>query len=888
MTSLRPETRPAPRATYRVQLHAGFTFADACAIVPYLDELGISHLYVSPVLQAAPGSTHGYDVVDHGRVSDELGGAAAFERLTDALRERGMGLVLDIVPNHMAIAGEENRWWADVLEHGPASRYAGFFDVDWDPPESRLRNVILLPVLPDHYGRVLEAGEIRLARRDGRIVIEHAERAFPLDPQTVGGLVTDAAERIGSDELAFIGTALAELPPSTTSDPELVARRQRDAEVLAGRLAELAAEPGIAGALDAAVAAINADVDRLDALLEAQNYRLALWRAASRDLGYRRFFDIDELIGLRTEQEHVFAETHELPLRWVAEGRVDGLRIDHPDGLRDPAGYFGRLRAAAPGAWIVVEKILEPDEPLPADWPIDGTTGYRFANLATGLLVDPGGEAAMTEAWTPRADGEAGWAEVAASARAEVLSAVLGSDVNRLTDLFLAICEENRRYRDFTRHELHHALREVAAAMPVYRTYARAHDGHLDERDVAIIGEAVGRAAERREDLDPELFEFLGCILRLEVDGPGPSELAMRFQQLTPAAMAKGIEDTAFYRHHRLIALNEVGGDPGWFGTSPDRFHAAMAETAKNWPRAMIALSTHDTKRSADLRARLALLSEEPDDWRAAAERLMAAAAPHRADAEHPTDADAYLFLQTVVGAWPIEADRVVAYLEKASREAKLRTSWTTPDPAYDDALERYVRGALGAEAFLGELRAFVEPLIDAGRRAALAQLAIQLTAPGVPDLYQGSELWQLSLVDPDNRRPIDFDARRALLAAATAADAGDAWARRDDGLPKLWLAHRALSLRRRWPAAFESSGYRPLAARGPRADCVVAFARAEEVVTVAPRLVRRVERDGWGETELSLPDGRWLDLDGTAHAGSVRLARLLDAFPVSILEREQ
>ena len=887
MNSLPRASAPMPRATYRLQLHAGFTFADATAIVPYLDDLGVSHLYVSPVLQAAPGSTHGYDVVDHGRVSDELGGAVGFERLTDALRERGMGLVLDIVPNHMAIAGDENRWWADVLEHGPASRYAGFFDVDWDPPEARLRNVILLPVLPDHYGRVLEAGEIRLARRAGRLVVEHAERAFPLDPQTAGGLIADAAERIGSDELAFIGTALTELPPSTTSDAELVARRQRDAEVLAGRLEQLSADPEVAGALDAAVAAINGDVDALDALLEAQNYRLALWRAASRDLGYRRFFDIDELIGLRTEQEHVFAATHELPLRWVAEGRVDGLRIDHPDGLRDPAGYFGRLRDAAPGAWIVAEKILESDEPLPADWPIDGTTGYRFANLATGLQVDPHGEGTMTEAWSPRADGEAGWDEVAAAARAEVLSAVLGSDVNRLTDLFLAICEENRRYRDFTRHELHHALREVAAALPVYRTYARAHDGHIAERDAALIGEAVGRAVERRPDLDPELFELLGRILRLEVAGPLPSELAMRFQQLTPAAMAKGVEDTAFYRHHRLIALNEVGGDPGRFGTAPERFHAAMAEADEDWPRAMLALSTHDTKRSADVRARLALLAEEPEEWLAAVERLMAAAAPHRTDAEHPTEADAYLFVQTAVGAWPIEADRMAAYLEKASREAKLRTSWTAPDVAYDEALERFVRGALGDERFCGELRAFAEPLVDVGRRAALAQLAIQLTAPGVPDLYQGSELWELALVDPDNRRPVDYEARRALLATATAVDGAGAWARRDEGLPKIWLAHRALSLRRRRAAAFESGAYRPLAADGPQGPCVVAFTRGEDVVTVSPRLLRRIERDGWGDTRLTLPDGRWIDLDGTPLSGTVLLAELLDTFPVAILERQ-
>ena len=883
MTPLQPTI---PRATYRVQLHGGFTFDDATAIVGYLRDLGVSHLYVSPVLQAMPGSTHGYDVVDHGTVSEELGGETGFTRLTDALHDAGMSLVLDIVPNHMAIGGPQNRWWADVLEHGPASRHAGSFDVDWDPPESRLRNVILLPVLADHYGRVLEAGELRLVRHGGRLAVEHGDRAFPIDPQTIGAIIGDAAARGSSDELAFIGTALDDLPPSTTADPDLVGRRQRDAEVLRGRLEELAEEPGIADALDAAVAAVNADVEALDSLLEAQNYRLALWRAASRDLGYRRFFDIDELIGLRMEDETVFADTHALPLRWVAEGRVTGLRIDHPDGLRDPAGYFARLRASAPSAWIVAEKILEADEAIPSDWPINGTTGYRFANLATGLLVDPAGEEDLTEAWTERADAGPEWDDVLATARGEVLSAVLGSDVNRLTDLFLAICEANRRYRDFTRHELHHALREVAAAMPVYRTYVRARDRHRTETDLRRIDEAVALAAGRRPDLDPELFAFLARILRLEEPGPLAAELAMRFQQLTPAAMAKGVEDTAFYRYHRLVALNEVGGDPGTFGASVDRLHAELAPSAEAWPHAMLTLSTHDTKRSADVRARLALLAEDAPAWRDAAERLGRALEPHRADRAHPTDADIYLLLQTLVGTWPIDADRVVVYMAKASHEAKLRTSWTMPDADYDNALEHLIRRALEDPAFTRELRSVAEPLVDPGRRAAMAQLALQLTAPGVPDLYQGSELWDLALVDPDNRRPVDYDARRRLLSRARQIDARTAWAERESGIAKLWLVHRALQLRRRRPEPWTAGAYRPLAVTGPMAGAAVGFARDESVVTVVPVRVRRLERSGAAGTLVSLPGGTWRDLDGAAHVGEVPLDALFAAFPVSILER--
>jgi (1->4)-alpha-D-glucan 1-alpha-D-glucosylmutase len=871
-----------PRATYRVQLHAGFTFDDAAGVVPYLSRLGVSHLYTSPILQAAPGSTHGYDVIDHSRLSEDLGGQSAFDRLTDALRAAGMGLVVDVVPNHMAIS-EGNRWWWDVLEHGPASRYAGYFDVDWDPPESRLRNVILLPILGNHYGRVLEAGQIRLARRGGEVVIEHAERALPVDPQTLGPILDDAALRAGSDELAFIATALAELPPSTASQTELVARRQRDADVLGARLGELLEDRDRSAALDAAVAAVNRDIDRLDAVLDGQNYRLALWRAASRDLGYRRFFDIDELIGLRMEDEQVFADTHALILGLVGEGRIQGLRIDHPDGLRDPAGYFARLRAAAPDAWIVAEKILEADEALRADWAIDGTTGYRFANLVTGLLVDRAAEEPFTAMWDERADAGPAWETIVADARAQVLSEVLGSDVNRLTDLFLAVCEANRRYRDFTRHELHHALREVAASLPVYRTYVRAADVAVDAVDRQLIDEAVATAAERRADLDPELFDFLGRILRLEVDGRLAGELAMRFQQLTPAAMAKGVEDTAFYRYLRLTALNEVGGDPGRFGTSVEAFHAAMADAQERWPDAMLSLSTHDTKRSADLRARVAIVTSDPDGWRRGVEAIERALAPHRTGEDLPTDADVYLFLQAAVGAWPIDSDRAAGYLAKATREAKLRTSWTAPDPAYDEAIERLVRRGLADPIVTEAIEALVEQVRDVGWRAALAQVALALTVPGVPDLYQGGDLWDLSLVDPDNRRPVDFALRARLLDEAGTLPAADAWARAGEGVPKLWLVRRLLELRARRPDAFRSS-YRPLPVHGSRAEALVAFVRRDAVATVV--CCRPDRGSDWGDTRLTLPEGRWIGLDAVEHAGDVDVAALFERFPVAVLER--
>jgi (1->4)-alpha-D-glucan 1-alpha-D-glucosylmutase len=899
-------SRVAPRATYRLQLHAGFDLDAAAAIVPYLDALGVSHVYCSPILQAAPGSSHGYDVVDHARVSVDLGGDAALERLVTALHQRAMGLVVDVVPNHMAISGTANRWWWDVLEHGHASRYASYFDVDWDPPESRLRNVILLPILPDHYGRVLEAGGIAVVRDGARLLAAVGDRHLPLDPRSLGEPLVQAAQLAGSDELGFIGRALGELPPSTAPDPAEVARRQADAAVLGERLAVVGAAPAVQAALDRVTAELNDDRDALDRLLEAQNYRLAFWRAASRDLGYRRFFDIDSLIGLRVERPEVFDATHERIGELVRDGWIDGLRVDHPDGLRDPAAYLARLRALAPDSWIVAEKILAAGELLPDDWPIDGTTGYRFADEATRLLVDPAGEASLTDRYRRFIRNERGWADVARDARREALSDVLGSDLNRLANLFLEVCEANRRYRDFTRHELHDALREVAASLDVYRTYVRPGAGGdgapVSSADRATIESATERAARSRPDLDPDLFTFLRAILLLEERGDRAVELAMRFQQLTPAAMAKGIEDTAFYRYVRFVALNEVGADPDRFAAAPHELHRAFDDAAVRWPRAMLATSTHDTKRSGDVRARLALLSEIPSAWGRATRRLAALASPHRTGPGVPDRRDEYLCYQTLLGAWPIDAERATAYALKAAREAKLRTGWTAPDAAYEAALERFVRGCLSDPAFIVELERFVSPLIEPGRTNALAQTLLKLTAPGVPDLYQGTELWDLSLVDPDNRRPVDFAGRQAALTRLVVDaddDEGDLPPQRvvdeaDEGLPKLWLIERALDLRRRRPEALGAgAGYRPIHAVGPRAAHLFAFQRGDAVIAALPRLVLRLARTGgWRTTALDLPAGSWRNvLDGEVHdAGPrgrrVRAADLFARFRVALLER--
>jgi (1->4)-alpha-D-glucan 1-alpha-D-glucosylmutase len=880
--------RGETRATYRVQVHAGFTFDDAAAIADYLAELGISHLYSSPYLQARRGSTHGYDVVNHQWVNEELGGGEAHVRLCNTLQKHGLGQVLDVVPNHMAITGQENPWWWDVLENGPSSRYAAYFDVDWDPPEARLHNTVLLPVLGDHYGRVLEAGELRLERQNASFTIHYYDHLFPVGPRSLDSLLGIAAERCQSDTLAFIADALAWLPLSTATDWASVQRRHRDKEVLRGQLTQLLAEqPEVAAAIDTIIAEVNANPDALDALLERQNYRLAFWRAAARDLGYRRFFDINTLVALRMEDERVFADTHALVLRWLAAGVLDGLRIDHPDGLRDPEMYCRWLHQACPQAWIVVEKILEPGERLPDTWPVAGTTGYDFLNRVGGLFVDPAGEQPLTELYTAFTGESSDYVALMREKKHQALRELLGSDVNRLTALFVAICERFRRHRDYTRHELHEVLREVIACFPIYRTYVQAETGRVSDDDTHYINEAVERAKGNRPDLDEVLFDFLRDLLSLRIRGAPETELVMRFQQLTGPTMAKGVEDTVFYCFNRLISLNEVGGDPSRFGVALEEFHQACLEAQQRWPQAMLATSTHDTKRSEDVRVRIHLLSEIPERWGEAVQRWAALNDRYRRAGWPDRNAE-YLLYQTLVGAWPIGVERATAYMEKAVREAKVHTSWTNINGAYEEALHAFVAAVLTDEAFLADLEAFVMPLVEPGRVNALSQTLIKLTAPGVPDLYQGTELWDLSLVDPDNRRPVDYNQRRRLLAKLLGATPEVIWAQREEGLPKLWVIRQALSLRRRQPELFGPRGdYQPLRARGARAEHVVAFARGTGAITVVPRLGLGLNGD-WANTTLELPPGQWrneLTGDDTS-GGMVRLADLFERFPVCLLAR--
>ncbi|HEY7142907.1 MAG TPA: malto-oligosyltrehalose synthase [Streptosporangiaceae bacterium] len=917
---------PAPggprTATYRVQLHPGFTFDDAAAITGYLAALGVSHLYCSPYLQAVPGSTHGYDVTDHGRLNSELGGVPGHRRLTAALTAAGLRQLLDIVPNHMALAGRANAWWWDVLENGRSSRYAGYFDIDWDPPQRKLIGAVLMPVLGDHYGRVLEAGELAVERRGGSLSVRYHEHEAPLSPRSLDDLLARAAARAGSDELTRLAADLGQLPHAILADPAAGAERHAGAERVKARLARLAqAQPAVAAAIDAEIAAVNHDPDALDELLSRQNYRLAFWRAAAEELSYRRFFDIQSLAALRVEDKAVFADTHRLILALAAAGELDGLRIDHVDGLADPEGYLRRLHEAAGGVYLVAEKILEPGEQLPPSWPVAGTTGYDFLNQVSQLFTDPGGEAGLLGCYARFTGEQASYADVVHAAKLQIMAGDLAAEVERLTALLAGVCERHRRLRDYTRSDLRDALRELIASLRVYRTYPRPGQP-ATSADLAQVGAAVSAAGRRRPDLDPELTGFIGDLLTGTPAGPAESAFMTTFGQVSAPVMAKGAEDTAFYRYLPLASLNEVGGDPGQFGRGVDSFHQAMAAAAAGWPETMLTLSTHDTKRSGDVRARLSLLSQLPGAWELAVDRWASHNQRYKQDG-WPDRVMEYLLYQTLAGAWPVSAGRAARYLAKAAREAKVHTSWTSPAAGYDAALESFVRAVLADRVFVAELETFLaeHQLVERGRVTSLAQTALLLTCPGVPDLYQGTEVWDLSLVDPDNRRPVDYPARRALLGRLAGAGPEAALAAADAGGPKIWLIHRVLAHRRAYPEACgPGSGYQPLAVSGAGAGHVVAFSRGGGLAVVVPRLLAGL--GDWGDTAVTLPPGRWASVltgepvtsgpaqsdicrtgpadrrpeqqgwsgAGTAGRGAgtaVSVAGLLARFPVAVLRRE-
>jgi (1->4)-alpha-D-glucan 1-alpha-D-glucosylmutase len=869
-----------PRATYRLQLTSDFGFDAAALVVPYLTELGVSHLYSSPVLQAVKGSTHGYDVVDHERVSEDLGGSEGHVRLRAALDRAGLGQILDIVPNHMAIGTRANKLWWDVLENGPASEVASFFDVDWDASKD---NRILLPILGEHYFEALEQKLVKVAREGERFLVRYYDHVIPAAPRSIAPLLRDAAP--GDDELAFWADSLEDLPAPWATDRESTARRSRHKSVIYANLKRLFTERReLAGRVDAALAELNENIQALDVWLDRQNWRITYWKNATTELGYRRFFDVNTLAGLRMEERRVFDRSHRLILQWLRDRTLDGLRIDHVDGLRDPEEYLRWLRDAAPDAYLIVEKILNEHECMPRSWPVEGTTGYEFARLIDQLMVDPDGEVPMTEFVARFADQSASFSEMVHEAKLQILRNVLASEREHLVDQTHRMLMHRIELRDCTRRTVHAAMTELLASYPVYRTYLR-RDQPAAAHDLEMIHGVIARAAERLPEIEPKLWSVLEQALTLSLDDDLARDVALRVQQVTGAITAKAVEDTVFYRHVRLTALNEVGGTPEQFGITVDEFHRQLVACKR--PHSMLASATHDTKRGEDTRARLLVLSEIPTDWERAVMRWSARSERYR-DPSIPRTTE-YFFYQTVVGAHPLTAERAWQYMQKAIREAKQQTSWIDPNEAFEAAVERFVNGMIGDRELMDDVARFVATIEHAGYLNSLSRTLLKLTAPGVPDIYQGTELWDFSLVDPDNRRPVDFEQRRTLLARLPSLSPEQVLAEMAQGTPKLWLTWKALQLRARRPSAFDSD-YRPLPASGRDAASVIAFARDDTLITVVPRLVARGElRDR--DARIPVTQGSWQDvLTGQRFTGDeagLQVGSIWARFPVALLERQ-
>jgi len=940
-----------PRATYRVQLNAGFTFSDAAAIVPYLAALGVSHVYCAPYFRARSGSAHGYDVVDHNSFNPEIGDQEDFERFVAALRDHDMGHIVDIVPNHVGILGTDNDWWMDLLENGESSAYAGFFDIDWAPSNLDRAHKVLVPVLADPYATALERGELRLRfeRDSGSFAVFYGPHRFPLDPRTYPRVLDRVAALVSNSELENIRRAFAALPDRRTPTAEQVAERSREKAAHQQRLAALAARDSAVGtALEVAVrsftgtAAEPASFDALHELLELQAFHLAYWRVASEDINYRRFFDVNDLAALRVENEAVFEVTHRLVLQLIGAGKIDGLRIDHIDGLYDPASYLRRLqqriREVTGNAWpralyVVVEKISLSFEHLPDEWPVHGETGYHFANVVNRMLIDAATRTRMERVYRTLTGESLEARDVAYQSQQLILRRSLASELNVATNQLARIARSDRSTRDFTFNNLRHALAEVIACFPVYRTYIADTVADSDRR---YIEWAIAAARRRRAASEAPVFDFVRAALLLQLPAASDTQLrahrafVMKFQQITAPITAKGIEDTALYRYNLLLALNEVGGEPGLYGGGGVRaFHADAEYRSRHWPHEMLATSTHDTKRSEDVRARLAVLSEMTTPWRDAVRRWMQINRTRKREvdgAAAPDSNDEYHFYQTLIGSWPLpEPDatgmteyraRIEAYMIKAVREAKVHTSWTETGVAYEEALLQFVHSALeprDGNLFLADFLTFWRPVARFGLFNSLSQTLCKLTAPGVPDIYQGNELWDFSLVDPDNRRPVDYRRRGELLAKldreAPHLDVGELLEHPEDGRCKLLLTWRALQLRRAQPELFSDGDYRRLRVHGSRAHYLCAFARRcarRTVVVIAPRLYRRLLGDParlplgsgvWENTLIELPpDGRSRGplrnvLDGTelhtvSHGEGLAIAaaEALARFPVALL----
>ena len=970
-------TAVIPGAFYRLQLNHDFTFRQAAEVVPYLDSLGISHCYTSPYLKARPGSSHGYDIIDHANLNPEIGSREEYEELVAALDRHGMAQILDMVPNHMGV-GSDNKWWLDVLENGRASQYADFFDINWDPQQRGLKGRVLLPVLGDYYGSVLEGSELHLefSLEKGTFRITYYGHSFPLDPCSYPFILGHDLGRLeallgsrhqGVHELQNLISSFANLPGREETDPEQVRTRYRNKEVLKKLLARLCREiPEIATFIEGNVVLLNGEkgcsesYNLLHKLLNMQAYRLAFWRVASDEINYRRFFDINDLAGVRAENQRVFEETHRFVFDLIATGKVDGLRIDHPDGLYDPRQYCSRLQAAASGEiaasekvlpaelllkerplplYVVVEKILADFEHLPADWLVHGTTGYDFSVVLNGLFVDATAEKTFTRIYHRFIGHSMDFELLLYNCKKLIIKTAMAGELNVLADELHRLGQMNRFTRDYTLNHLRETLIEIISCFPVYRTYITGDRISQDDRN--YVEWAVSKAKSRQQAEDPAIYDFMQATLLLEIEaGKGnvlqntAKKFVMKLQQYTGPVMAKGLEDTCFYIYNRLLSLNEVGGDPRRFGVSVAAFHHANRERNSYWPHAMLNTSTHDSKRSEDLRARINVLSEMPGEWQKALARWSHCNRGFRTKVGHgpaPSKNDEYALYQNLVGVWPFErmdrenrvslAGRIEQYMLKVIREAKVHTSWINQNRAYEEAMSQFVRRILDEKnAFLEDFVPFQKKIAWFGMLNSLAQLLLKLTSPGIPDTYQGTETWHFRLVDPDNRRPVDFHQRKEMLAelqrfmsvapAALAERAGQLLQTMTDGRVKMYVLWKTLAFRRLHSELFERGSYLPLTVKGRKKDHLCAFMRilAEHpVIVVVPRLSARLlgndesrlplGPEAWSNTAIVLPGnlppqsytnvltGEEILPSGPDN-NRLAAAELLRSFPVCLLDK--
>ncbi len=958
-----------PISTYRLQFNHSFTFNDAAKQVPYLQALGITHCYASPYLKAVPGSLHGYDVVDPASLNPEIGSKDDYQKFVQILKTHGMGHILDVVPNHMGITHPANLWWQDVLENGPSSRYAKYFDIDWAPVKEELEDKVLLPILGDQYGIVLENQEIQLCFKDGFFYLQYFDNRLPLDPGTWEPILSFRLEELAEalsetdahlQELKSIITSLSHLPQRTEDDPQRIEERYREKEVISRRLLTLTQEsPSIASFLQENLLQFNgskgnySSFDRLDGLVSNQAYRLAYWRVAAEEINYRRFFDINELAAIRIEESEVFNEIHQLVLQFLQEGSLTGIRIDHVDGLYDPRAYLRQWQlwaekhlsqtADAKGRFlfILVEKILGKNEPLSEDWATHGTTGYDFLALLNNIFIQTENRRAFDQIYARFIKHSFEWDDLVYRCKELIMSSSMSSEINALGHQLNLLSERNRRTRDFTLNSLIHAVREIIACFPVYRTYVTPPPSEeVMDRDRAYIRLAVARAKRRNPAVNNLVFDFIRTLL-LKLPGEGSEwnwddacPFVMKFQQTTSPVMAKGAEDTAFYIYNRLVSLNEVGGEPDQFGIPLQTFHERISERQHKWPHGLSATSTHDTKRGEDIRARLNVLSEIPKEWHkhlALWHRLNKKAKTTVEDQIVPDRNEEYLLYQTLLGCWPCTdlddqgyqefTERIQNYMIKALREAKVHTSWLNPDDSYESGIRSFIAAILARprqNAFLNDFLPFQQELARYGFYNSLSQVLLKITAPGIPDFYQGTELWDLNLVDPDNRRPVNYEHRHQLLEEMKSSlEPEEKIARLRmalenplDGRIKFLVTMMALQFRREQAPLFLHGSYQPLETYGQKSQHLCAFARMKDgefSLTLSPRFFTGLVSDPttlpigeavWEDTRVLLPPecagsqfqeiltGRIVSPEHQEGKPSLPAAFVFEHFPGAILKR--